>query len=669
MGLLNKILIANRGEIALRIIRSANKLAIKTVAIYTEPETDSDFVKMADEAVSLGNGNLTSTYLNITRIVEIAIATGSQAIHPGYGFLSENYAFAKACEDNNLVFIGPSSVVLKLMSSKPEAKELAAGLGIPVAFSTKIDLSSSLPDEKLIQYPLLIKASFGGGGKGMELVQNHQELKGKLEKSSRMALNYFGNGEIFIEQYIQNARHVEVQIIGDNFNNIIHLYERECSVQRNHQKIIEEAPASFLSAEIRNEILSAAVKLGKAVNYSGAGTVEFLVDGSGTFFFMEMNPRIQVEHAVSEEITGIDIVEEQIRIASGLPLSVSQEEVKLTGHAIELRIYAENPAQDFKPSSDPILSVNMPSNPDLRIESDLNLIQSAKNQFDPLLIKLIARGKDRESTIGVLIEQVKHLNIIGPETNTKYLESILSNSGYQKDFLSVDFCKVNHNSLVHCYINKSDPAEINFLIAAAISNIYLIAQDKNTGDCWDHIGYWRSVPMMISIAIDSQIYPLSLNLKNNSNPEFVVKGVRIGFRIASRSKNNIDIIINKNTRRISAIFENQYFLRICCENIQHKISFPGLLGTYPEVISASENDSWLESGEIHSPMHGKILEISIIENQIIKKGDLMMIIEAMKSENRILSPRDAKVKKIAVNVGAQVTDRMPLIFLEDYMNE
>jgi len=665
MGLLTKILIANRGEIALRIIRSAKKLAIQTVAIYAESEKESEFVQLADEAISLGIGELTSTYLNIERIVQIAIATGSEAIHPGYGFLSENPAFARACEENHLVFIGPTSEVLRLMSSKPDAKSLAESLNIPVVLSQKINLLSKVSDEIHLNYPLLIKASYGGGGKGMDIVYNYQELFETIEKSSRIALNYFGNGELFAEQYIHNARHVEVQILGDNFNNIIHLYERECSIQRNHQKIIEEAPAIFLSPELRNEILGAAVKIGKAVSYTGAGTVEFLIDETGNYYFIEMNPRIQVEHAVTEEVTGIDIVSEQLKVASGFPLSVSQEEVKLTGHAIELRIYAEDPTQNFMPSSSALLSVDLPNEPNLRIESNFNGNQSTINQFDPLLLKLIAKGKNRENAICVLTKNIKNLNILGPETNTKYLETILSHHSYQQNILSVEFCRNNHTTLIESYINKLNPYKLYPLIALAVSKMYLKADFKDSDGPWDFQGYWRSTSAVIKISVDSEIYFVTLELKDKSNPAFVLNGVRTAFKIINQSGNITDLVIKNQTSRISAIFESQNNLNITFNNIRYNISFPGLLTSYPEVLADQTFNPNSKSGEIQSPLHGKILEINIIENQIIKKGDLLMVIESMKSENRILSPKDAKVKKIAVNVGAQVTDRMPLIFLED----
>ena len=665
MELLKKILVANRGEIALRIIRSARKLGIKTVAIYTESEKMSDYVLRADESYSLGDGELSTTFLNIGKIIQIAISTKSQAIHPGYGFLSENAEFCKACEEHKLIFVGPRSEVLELMGSKPLAKQLAESLGIPVAFSHKIDSGGTLPDENQISFPVLIKASYGGGGKGMELVFNYQELLDKIDKSSRIALNYFGNGELFIEQFIQNARHVEVQILGDNKHNIIHLYERECSIQRNHQKIIEEAPAIFLSHELRERILNAALKLSKAVDYSGAGTVEFLVDESGNYFFMEMNPRIQVEHAVTEEITGIDIVSEQLKIASGFPLSVAQDEVKITGHSIELRIYAENPTLNFTPSTSPLLSVNMPESPFLRIESDINLNQSSKNQFDPLLLKLIATGIDRENAIYILREHMKNLNIIGPETNSKYLESILIHPAYAENQISVEFCKKNHKALIYNNLNKFNLAEIRYLIAFAIGKAYLNLDKTDCTDPWKKLGYWRTSQSLIRLIVDSEHYSVVLDLRGQSNPAFVVDGIKTEFKIVNQSDNYLDIGINNQTCRISATFENEFILCACLENIQYKLSFPGLLKNYPETISSLDDKSIIESGEIRSPLHGKILEINIIENQIIKKGDLLMVIEAMKSENRILSPRDAKVKRIAVNVGSQVTDRMPLIFLEE----
>ena len=665
MAFLDKILIANRGEIALRIIRSAKKLSIRTVAIYTESEKEADYVRLADESVNLGSGDLNSTFLNIDKIIQIAISTGSKAIHPGYGFLSENPMFAKACEDQQIIFIGPNSEVLRIMGNKQTAKSLATRLGIPVIFSRKIDLKSPDPDEDQLHFPAFIKASYGGGGKGIELVHNQDDLKRQVEKSARTALNYFGNGELFIEQYIQNARHVEVQLIGDNYNNIIHLYERECSIQRNHQKIIEEAPSIFLSPELRSKILDSAIKIGKAVNYSGAGTVEFLIDEAENYYFLEMNPRIQVEHAITEEVTGIDIVSEQIRIASGLSLSISQDEVIIKGHAIELRIYAEDPSQNFAPSPFLVLSVNLPKQSNLRIETDITCNQQIMTQFDPLLLKVIASGKDRESAIKLLQTEIKNLNIIGPETNTRYLEAILSHPDYKQNNITVEFCKDNHKLLIDNYIIQLNPDPLHFLIALAIEKFYFANVRPETSDPWKYLGYWRVTDQTIRLNIDGELVSVEICLRDKTKAAYKLNGTKHWFKIVNESKSQTGIMIGANTKQISFSIENQYGMLISCENQQHKISFPGLLRSYPETIASSDNTSDIETGEIKSPLHGRILEINVKKNQIIKKGDLMMIIEAMKSENRILSPKDAKVKKIAVNVGAQVTDQMPLIYLED----
>jgi len=665
MTLLDKILIANRGEIALRIIRSAKKLSIRTVAIYTESEKEADYVKLADESVSLGNGDLSSTFLNIDKIIHIAVSTGSKAIHPGYGFLSENPEFAKACEELQIIFIGPHSEILRLMGNKPAAKSLAVRLGIPVIFSREIDLKSPARIEDQLTFPALIKASYGGGGKGMELVHNLEELQKQVAKSARAALNYFGNGELFIEQYIWNARHVEVQIIGDKYNNIIHLYERECSIQRNHQKIIEEAPAIFLSQELRSKILEAALKLGKAVNYSGAGTVEFLVDEAGNYFFMEMNPRIQVEHAVTEEVTGIDIVSEQIQVASGFPLSFSQEEVSITGHAIELRIYAEDPSQNFSPSPMPVLSVNLPESMNLRIESDISCGQHEMNQFDPLLLKMIARGMDRKSAINLLQTGIKSIDIIGPETNAKYLKAILVHNEYNQNNITVDFCKDNHQLLIDKYKKQLINVHLHYLIALSIVKRYLRNEHPDVSDPWNYIGYWRITDPKITLVIDGKLVSVVLCLSDKANPGFILNKTRYFFKIISESKGRISIQMNEDIKHLSYVADFLNSMFISCENSQYRISFPGLLRSHPETSVKSSDTSHIETGEIKSPLHGRVLEINVEKNQIIKKGDLMMIIEAMKSENRILSPKDAKVKKIAVNVGEQVTDQMPLIFLED----
>lgn len=664
MELLNKLLVANRGEIALRIIRSAKLLGIKTVAIYPESEKESGYVSLADEKVSLGDDDLNYTYLNIRKIIDIAVSTGSSAIHPGYGFLSENPDFAQACKDNQIIFVGPEPGVLRLMGNKPDAKELAGNLGIPVVLSYRIDLRSDLTGIE-IAYPALIKASCGGGGKGMKIVNNLEELMNQVRRSSRTALEYFGNGELFVEQYIPYARHVEVQIIGDTFGNMVHLYERECSIQRNHQKIVEEAPALFLSQELRDNLLSAAIQIGRATGYTGAGTVEFLVDKSGNYFFMEMNPRIQVEHAVTEEITGIDIVCEQLKIASGLPLSFRQEQVAITGHAIEVRVYAENPAKEFRPSSQPVLSINLPEDSDIRIEADMKASQGAKKNFDPLLLKLIARGENRSKALNVLRDSIKYLNIIGPETNTGYLEMILGHPRYQQDNLSVEFCKSHHRELIRYEERKADPEHLPYLAGLAIVNAYLRNERSADSDPWNYVGYWRITSPTIPVTVNDKTYRVCLTGLDKSMPSFRLNGVETSIRTVDRSGDCIEMTIKDVTHKINYYLSDAGDIRMCIGNIQYTVTFPNLLKNYPETGVLPDQGTIADSSEVISPLHGKVLDIYIKENQLIKKGDPLLVIEAMKSENHILSHKDARVKKISVKVGAQVTDRMPLIILED----
>ena len=665
MVLPDKLLVANRGEIALRIIKSATQLGIKTVAIYTESEKGAGYVALADEKISLGEDDLNATFLNIDKIIGIAVSTGSDAIHPGYGFLSENPDFALACKENQIIFVGPEQDVLSLMGNKPAAKKLAESLGIPLVASYKIDQGSDLLGIT-IEFPVLIKASFGGGGKGMKLVNNREELIHQVYRSTRMAQEYFGNGELFLEPYIRNARHVEVQILGDKFGNVIHLYERECSIQRNHQKIVEEAPAIFLSLELRQKLLSSAIKIGKSVDYTGAGTVEFLVDETGNYFFMEMNPRIQVEHAVTEQITGIDIVSEQIKVASGFPLSFSQEQVIVSGHAIEIRVYAENPAKNFRPSAEPLVSINLPPyHQDIRIEADLQNKHQTGNSYDPLLLKLIASGKDRESSIQLLRDNIQELNIIGPDNNVKYLEQILAHDYFQQNKISVEFCETYHEELINYANREIDPGKLPYLIGFVIFKSYLESDNEEIADVWKSTGYWRLSPTVIPIAIDGKIYKVNLTGRDKSKTSFLLDGIVTEFKAERKSDKCIFLTINSISRQLYNCLTDQGEIRISLENIQYRLTLPGLLKSYPETVGRTENGKMGESGDIISPLYGKILELFIKENQLIKVGDPLLVIESMKSENHIHSHRDARVKKIAIKVGAQVTDRMPLIYLED----
>lgn len=664
MALLHKLLIANRGEIALRIIRSAKKLGILTVAIYTESEREAHFVRMSDESVALGKDDLETTFLDIGRMVGIALSTGCDSVHPGYGFLSENPEFALACTRNGLIFVGPDPEVLRLMGNKMAAKELAAGLDIPVAQSHRIELQSLQVLED-ISYPVMIKACFGGGGKGMKIVGNSRELKREVEAASRMARNYFGNGSLFAEEYISGARHVEVQLLGDKTGNIVHLHERECSIQRNHQKIVEEAPAMFLTAELRNILFSEALKYGKALSYTGAGTVEFLIDENGKHFFMEMNPRIQVEHGITEQITGIDLVAEQLKIASGWPLSFSQREINISGHAVEARIYAEDPANDFLPSATAVEYVNLPERTDLRTESDPGCLTQSGNQFDPLCYKLIAWGKDRNSAIALLTESIRELNILGPATNAKYLEGILMHRNFLQNKITVEFCKNNHQELIHQASEPYTTVHLPYLIGFSLAKKYKKASSEGFKDPWKHLGRWRTLPELIQLDINGKAYHIVLLESNPGSLTFKWNGDTYSLSVGRKSENFLEIIIDHQPMILHYLEIANQKLNTSLENIRYQIAFPGSLANYPETSAVTDANAVPGTSVINSPLHGKILKIHIRENQRIKKGDILLIIESMKSENQILSHRNAKVKKIAVHVGSQVTDHTPLIFLED----
>ncbi len=664
MALLHKLLIANRGEIALRIIRSAKRLGILTVAVYTESEREALFVRMSDESVALGKDDLETTFLDIGRMVGIAMSTGCDSVHPGYGFHSENPDFAVACALNGLIFVGPDPEVLRLMGNKMAAKELAAGLDIPVAKSRRIDLPFlQVPSD--IRYPVMIKACFGGGGKGMKVVGTSTELRREVEAASRMAQSYFGNGSLFAEEYISGARHVEVQLLGDKTGNIVHLHERECSIQRNHQKIVEEAPALFLPAELRNKLFSDSLKIGKALSYTGAGTVEFLIDENGNHFFMEMNPRIQVEHCITEQITGIDLVAEQLKIASGWPLSFSQREVKINGHAVEARIYAEDPTKDFLPSAAALEYVNLPERTNLRTESDPGCFTHSGKQFDPLCYKLIAWGKDRKNAIALLTESIRELNIIGPATNAKYLEGILMHNNFLQDQITIEFCKNYHQELIDQASKQSTTGHLPYLIGFALAKKYRIASNEGLNDPWKHLGRWRTLPELIQLDINGKAYHLVLVEKTPGSLTYKWNGGTTSLIVGKQSKNRLEITIDHHPMIVHYLETANQKLSISLENIRHQISFPGSLANYSETLAGPEIIIIPATSVINSPLHGKILKIHIRENQSVKKGDLLLVIESMKSENQILSHRNARVKRIAVHVGSQVTDRTPLIFLED----
>lgn len=420
---INKVLIANRGEIAVRIIKTCRRMGIMTVAVYSEADRRSLHVQMADQSVFIGPAPARNSYLDMEKIIDAAKTSQADAIHPGYGFLSENDVFAKAVTDAGIIFIGPASESIRLMGNKLAAKQLAKTYNIPMVPGT--DTAITDPHEAYdivnkIGFPVLIKAAAGGGGKGMRIVREESELSGQIERSMSEALSSFGDGAVFVEKYVASPRHIEVQILADQHGNCIHLFERECSIQRRHQKIIEEAPSSILNHEKRNAIGHDAVMIARSCGYVSAGTVEFLMDEHGNHYFLEMNTRLQVEHPVTEMITGLDLVEQQIRIAEGQPLMIKQDDLTIHGHAIELRVYAENAAEGFVPSTGRLLKYKPPVGPGIRVDDGYREGMEVPVHYDPMLSKLIAHGATRQEAIMRLHEAIAHYDIRGVDTTLQF---------------------------------------------------------------------------------------------------------------------------------------------------------------------------------------------------------------------------------------------------------
>ena len=439
---MNKILIANRGEIAVRIIRACKEMNIKTVAIYSEADKDSLHTRLADEAICIGPANSNKSYLNYKNIVEAAYITGSDSIHPGFGFLSENSQFAKICEESNIKFIGPSYEVIKLMGNKSNAKEMMEKAGVPVVPGSKGSIKSINDAKKIAQdigYPIMLKAAAGGGGKGIRIVNSEEELESSYNIVKQEAMISFKDDEIYIEKFIQNPRHVEIQILADEHGNVIHLGERDCTVQRRNQKVIEETPSMAIDEKLREKMGEAAVKAAKKVGYTSCGTIEFLVDKNKNFYFMEMNTRIQVEHGITEERTGIDIVKEQIRIAAGEKLKIKQKDVEFRGHVIECRINAENPEKNFRPCPGKITGLILPGGNGIRVDTFVYEGYTIPPNYDSMIAKIIAHGKTRNEAISKMKRALEETVIDGVDTNIDFLFKIIRNSNFLRGKYDTSF--------------------------------------------------------------------------------------------------------------------------------------------------------------------------------------------------------------------------------------
>jgi 3-methylcrotonyl-CoA carboxylase alpha subunit len=630
--MIKSVLIANRGEIACRIIKTARKLGIRTVVVYSDVDAHSKAVQNADEAYPIGPAPALESYLNVPRILSVARQAKVEAIHPGYGFLSENADFSNACSEADFVFIGPSAKILKDMGSKKRAKEIAKKLHIPVIAECEGSLEA-----KSVGFPLVIKAVMGGGGKGMRVVTSATFFDKALETCRREAKAAFGSGEVFLEKYVPDARHIEVQIFGDGHGNLVHLFERDCTLQRRHQKILEEAP-SGLSLELKDKLYKAALTLGKAIRYENAGTVEFLVDRKGNYFFMEMNPRLQVEHPVTETITGLDLVEWQFRVASKEKLPLSQKEILAKGHALELRLYAEDPAHNFKPEAGDIWTRSRPTLG--RVDTGLKELDTVTSYYDSLLAKLIVGGDSREEVLKKASRSLEQWEVLGLQTNASFLRNLLQDKHVIQNEIDVDFIDRHISTLAP----PQTPPKNVYVAASLIKT--LSKKDTQTSP-WEQKVHWRLegyVPFEFEWICSAERRKVSLT--------YTHKGWIFD------SSEPLKASLSENTL-VFLDFRIPYWER------GEKISlfYEGV--TYNLISHTSEIlQGVIQKSEAHlrAPLTGKVILNLISEGDSVKEGQPLLILEAMKIEHTIVAPWDGKIKRLfyregnIVEEGADVLD-------------
>lgn len=658
-----KILVANRGEIACRIIKTAKKLNIYVIAIYSRADYKALHVQLADEAHCVGEAKSQESYLNKKRIIEIAKKTGAEAIHPGYGFLAENAEFSEMCQSGNIVFIGPSPASIIAMGDKTIAKKTMEKAGIPVTpgyWGEKTDAKELLSIAKKIGTPLLIKAAAGGGGKGMRLVENIDEFKNQLHGAKREARASFDDERIFLEKLIKNARHVELQIAADFHQNVVYLFDRDCSVQRRHQKIIEEAKAPGLSDTLRRKMAESAIKAAKTINYFGVGTIEFLVDSDENYYFMEMNTRLQVEHPVTEMITGIDLVEWQFRIAAGENLPLKQPQIKASGHAIEARICAENVYANFQPSIGKITHFILPEeNNHVRIDSGFKEGDEVNPFYDSLLAKLIVHAKDRNTALKLLHEKLQQVIIIGVKTNIELLIKILETKDFQKENITTNFIQIHQSTL----LQKSSVDES--LIAITALYYFLMIKKKTTTSAhlsedpyspWYLRDNWRlseNVPIDLTLWSNDKKFSIKILQKNSFYHVNINANQYLGT--APKFEKNKFIITMNDKKTITTIFLDEKYFHIFFQGEHHILSL--------ESTQLREKQSESEIQFI-SPMPGTIVEIYVDSNQKVKKGDKLIVIEAMKMEHTLLAPNDGTIKKVYFKSGDFIHEGVKLLEFE-----
>ena len=658
---IHKILIANRGEIAVRIIRTLKRLHIESVAVFADNDANALHRRLADEACPLGSGTLKDTYLNIQKIIDAALDTGADAIHPGYGFLSENPDFVDACEANNLIFIGPDAATMRLMGNKIAARNLAIEHSIPVTFGMTGSPDEIVAKADTLPYPVLIKAAAGGGGKGMHIVAKKEDLPNELERASREAEKYFGDGTVFIEQYLENPRHIEVQILADHHGNIVHLHERECTIQRRYQKIIEESPSPTLTEEKRQALLETAVKLCRNIGYKNAGTVEFIVDKDMNFYFLEMNTRIQVEHPVTEQRTGIDIVEEQIRIACGKEMGWTQEAIQSKGHAIELRVYAENPENGFLPTPGKVTAYHEPQVRGARVDSSIDGTCTISEAYDPMIAKLTCHAKDRQTALETAQHALKDFIIQGLTTNKAYLWEVIKNQDFIDNNIDTSFCATHQEALLKALNESRKNLNANDIVASFLLFDCCKRQfESHTENVWEEIGYWR-YHSQFTVDLEGKNVPVSIEDGDAKKISGHINGMPFKAEFIHYDNKQLKIMLNGRTETV-----------YCSVNEDQKtiVNFRGLNFTcyrtdqLNDTLDYAQKADSNDKARLVSPMPGKVVKINVKEGDEVSEGTIMIVVEAMKMENNIVATAKAKVKRIMVKENNMVDNKMQLIELE-----
>ena len=637
----HKLLIANRGEIACRIIKTAHEMGISCVAVYTEADSNSPFVRMADEAVKLSD-----TYLNGKEIIDAAKQTGAQAIHPGYGFLSENAKFSREVLKEGLIWVGPSSRVITSMGDKLKAKDIAEKAGVPT-----LPMTTDPKKANTIGYPILIKAAAGGGGKGMRIVEDKKDLKEAIAGAQREAQTGFGDDRVFIERYVASSRHIEIQILGDSHGNVVHLGERECSIQRRHQKIIEESPSPRVDSEMRATMGEAAIKLAKKLKYESAGTVEFLVDDkTGEFWFLEVNTRLQVEHPVTEEVTGIDLVYEQLRIARGEELGYSQADISWEGSSIEARLYAEDPANDFLPATGTLIAYENDTNIDARWDTGIEQGSVVGTDFDPMLAKVITKGKTRTDAANKLALALETMHIGGVTTNRDFLVASLRT----KDFLD--------GKTTSDFIDKTNPQRAVVLKGSVLENalsavaLWIQGQNRENANILKEIptGWRNSRLPRQKINLRYMEEDLLVSYKANRDGSFDINDGTIA-KVIEWTASGIDIEVNNS----------RFFSKVTRDNENIVVHGPWGDALFTILPRFTLPGSEALAGGLVAPMPGKVVDLKVKTGSKVKKGDTLVILEAMKMEHQVKAPEDGKITKVLIKKDDQLENGALLMVLDN----